>query len=69
MIMNKSKATFEDRVEDWALRVIQARRIRREGDSVDTYQMIRDIDEIIAEGFHHDPVLGGVNDDNGQFDV
>ena len=59
MLLNKDKATFEDRVEDWALRVIQARRIRREGDSVDTYKMIRDIDSIIAEGFHHDPVLGG----------
>ena len=59
MLLNKDKATFEDRVEDWALRVIQARRIRREGDAVDTYQMIRDIDEIIAEGFHHDPVLRG----------
>ena len=57
MLLNKDKATFEDRVEDWALRVIQARRIIREGDAVDTYQMIRDIDEIIAEGFHHDPVL------------
>lgn len=56
---SKDKATFEDRVEDWALRVIQARRIRREGDTVDTYQMIRDIDEIIAEEFHHDPVLKG----------
>ena len=56
---SKDEATFEDRVEDWALRVIQARRIRREGDAVDTYQMIRDIDEIIAEGFHHDHVLKG----------
>lgn len=59
---NKDNATFEDRVEDWALRVIQARRIRREGDAVDTYQMIRDIDEIIAEGFHHDPVLPAAED-------
>ena len=59
MTMNRNKTTFEDKVEDWALRVIQARRIRREGDLVDTYMMIRDIDKIIAEGFHHDPVLGG----------
>ena len=54
---NKDKATFEDKVEDWALRVIQARRIRREGDAVDTYNMLKDIDIILAEGFHHDPVL------------
>ena len=59
MLFNKDKATFEDRVEDWSLRVIQARRIRRDGDTVDTLQMIKDIDQIIAEGFHHDPVLKG----------
>ena len=59
MLLNKDKAAFEDRVEDWALRVIQARRIRREGDTVDTLQMIRDIDQIIAEVFHNDPVLKG----------
>lgn len=59
MLLNKDKATFEDLVDDWALRVKQARRIRREGEAVDTYQMIKDIDKIIADGFHHDPVLWG----------
>lgn len=27
--------------------------------SVDTYQMIKDVDKIIAEGFDHSPVLEG----------
>lgn len=55
--MNTNKMTFEEKIEDWSLRVIQARRVKREGDLVDTYKMLKDIDEIIAEGFHHDPIM------------
>ena len=43
---------FEEKIYEWAEKVINAHKI---SGMTNTYQMMVDIDKIIAEGFDHDP--------------
>ena len=45
---------LETQLESWKDKVLSA---YRHGSGVNTYKMIIDIDKIIAEAFHHNPVV------------
>ena len=45
---------FEEKIREWAEKVINAQKAIG---MTNTYQMMLDIDKIIADGFDHDPVF------------
>lgn len=56
------KPTFEDKLNAWCTKVIKAYKMSKEDpeDSIvifDTYKMVRDVDELIAEAFGHTTVF------------
>lgn len=49
---------LEERLNEWVQKVLRAYENSNSYVCIDTFQMIVDVDEIIAECFGHDPIIG-----------
>ena len=52
----RDTAMLEQKLLEWVAKVVAAHNSDTPG-APDTFQMVKDVDQIIAEAFDHDPVL------------